>query len=88
MAHFGNIICVENGQLIHGNDTLFSGLVGKCSSIPRESYYSHSFPGWKWKNARESAKESFISWGLQGLLTDDGAFFRAKDYKYYLYARV
>ena len=29
MAHFGNIICVENGPLIHGNDTLFPGLDGK-----------------------------------------------------------
>ena len=27
MAHFGNIICVENGPYIHGNDTLFPGLL-------------------------------------------------------------
>ena len=38
MAHFGNIICVENGQLIHRNDTLFSGLVGKCRVIDRYRY--------------------------------------------------
>ena len=41
MAHFGNIICVENGPLIHGNDTLFPGLIAILFSNSDIGWVSH-----------------------------------------------